>query len=61
MVTTQYFLPSSASEAAPSTLPANVSQPRRHKRLRLYLVGSKANTQQTVHYLLASGCIERIH
>ncbi|MGD1858937.1 MAG: hypothetical protein ACFB0E_03080 [Leptolyngbyaceae cyanobacterium] len=61
MVTTQYFLPSLAPEAALSALPANDAQPRQHKRLRLYLVGSAADTQQTIHYLHTGGRIERIH
>jgi hypothetical protein len=41
-------------------LPENL-QPRQHKRLRLYLVGSPADTQQTIHYLHTGGSIDRIH
>jgi hypothetical protein len=61
MVTTQYFLPSPECEAALPAVPENTAHPRQHKRLRLYLVGSEADTQQTIHYLHAGGRIEHIH
>lgn len=60
MLTIQYALSSSAPKATLSELPANSVQPRQHKRLRLYLVGSPEDTQQTIHYLQSGGRIEHI-
>ena len=60
MLTNEYVLSSPAREAALPELPENSALPRQHKRLRLYLVGSPADTQQTIHYLHAGGRIEYI-
>ena len=60
MLTNEYILPSLAGEAALPELSENSAPPRRHKRLRLYLVGSPADTQQTIHYLQAGGRIEHL-
>lgn len=61
MLHIQYFLSSSLPEAALPRLAENPPslQPKR-RRLRLYLVGSPADTQHTIDYLHVRGCIERI-
>ena len=60
MLTIQYVLSSPFTEAALPPLSGNHSQSRGRRRLRLYLVGSATDTQQTVDYLHVRGCIERI-
>ena len=59
MLTIQYVLPSPLMEAAYPSLSGNSPEPRRRRRLRLYLVGSPDDTQHTIKYLHLRGCIER--
>lgn len=61
MLTIQYFLPSSSGEAGlpPAPLyPAGL--PARRRRLRLYLVGSEADTRSAIDSLHVLGYAERI-
>ncbi|WP_272064893.1 hypothetical protein [Oscillatoria sp. CS-180] len=61
MITIQYFLPSHHTEAAPPSLPSHPTHPqRRHKRLRLYLVGTEADTQSAIDLFHLRNCVERI-
>ena len=60
MLTIQYMASFPYTEAALLPLFGNHSQSRGRRRLRLYLVGSETDTQQTVDYLHVRGCIERI-
>lgn len=65
MLTIQYLASSPTTEAAQPPVAGNptlgnLNHPQGHSRLRLYLVGSEADTQQTVDYLHVRGCIERI-
>ena len=46
-------------EAAQPVLPEKEPEPPRRRRLRLYLVGSKAGVQHTVDHLHIRGCIDR--
>ena len=60
MLTIQYVLPSPFAEAAAQpSLPENASEQPRRRRLRLYLVGSKDDTQHTLDHLHVRGCIDR--
>ncbi|MDB9528248.1 hypothetical protein PN498_19805 [Oscillatoria sp. CS-180] len=61
MIHIQYFAPSSHMETVPPSLPEESSDsPRRHKRLRLYLVGTEADTQSAIDLFHLRRCIERI-
>ncbi|MDB9529483.1 hypothetical protein PN498_26065 [Oscillatoria sp. CS-180] len=61
MIQIQYVLPSSHVGAALPSLPGHSAHPqRRHKRLRLYLVGTDADTQSAIDLFHLRGCIERI-
>ena len=60
MTTTQYFQPSPSVEAALPTVPENNSDPSRRRRLRLYLVGTRADTQAAIDLFHKHRCIERI-
>ncbi|HEY9881172.1 MAG TPA: hypothetical protein V6D29_22130 [Leptolyngbyaceae cyanobacterium] len=59
MLQIQYFLPSSRVETAQP--PASVNSPEllRRRRLRLYLVGSEADTQGAIDSLHLLGYAER--
>lgn len=59
MLQIQYFLPSPFTEAAqpPATVPPTIQSRRR--RLRLYLVGSEADTQSAIDSLHILGYAER--
>ena len=60
MLQIQYFLPSPFGEAAqPPAFGNTPSQPRR-RRLRLYLIGSEADTQSAIDSLHILGYAERI-
>ena len=59
MLTIKYVLPCPLIEAAQPSLPENPSQPPRRRRLRLYLVGSPEDTQDTIDYLHIRGCVDR--
>ena len=60
MTTTQYFQPSPNAEAALLSMPENNSEPSRRRRLRLYLVGSREDTQAAIDLFHKLRCIERI-
>ena len=60
MLQIHYFLSSPLPEATPPPLSTNASDQPNRKRLRLYLVGSKADAQHTIDHLHVRGCIERI-
>lgn len=59
MLHIQYFVPSPLPEAALPVLPEDIPQHRR-RRLRLYLVGTEADTQHTIDHLHLHHAIERI-
>ena len=59
MLKIQYFLPSPLVEAAQPSLPENPPVQPRRKRLRLYLVGSPADTQSAIDSLHVLGYAER--
>ena len=59
MLTIQYVLQSPIGEAAQSERPKKESGQPKRRRLRLYLVGSKEDTQHTIDHLHLRGCIER--
>jgi hypothetical protein len=61
MLQIQYFLPSLPGEAAPSPAPVNPTGQPRRRRLRLYLVGSEADTQSAIASLHVLGYVEQIH
>lgn len=61
MITIQYFSPASYGEAVSPAQPEGSFQPqRRHKRLRLYLVGAEEDTQSAIDFFHLRHCIERI-
>ena len=60
MTTNQYFQPSPNAEAALPSMPENTSAPSRRGRLRLYLVGSREDTQAAIDHFHKHHCIERI-
>jgi hypothetical protein len=53
-------LPSPLTEARLTPLVNHPASDSRRKRLRLYLVGSDADTESAIAYLHVRGCIERI-
>ncbi|HEY9762658.1 MAG TPA: hypothetical protein V6D07_09040 [Trichocoleus sp.] len=59
MLQIQYFLPSPLVEGAQPPASVNPTQPRR-RRLRLYLVGSEADTQGAIDSLHLLDYAERI-
>ena len=58
MLQIKYVLPSAM--AAQSLLPENPPEQPRRRRLRLYLVGSKEDTQRAIDHLHLLGYAERI-
>ncbi|MBD2256288.1 hypothetical protein [Pseudanabaena sp. FACHB-2040] len=60
MLQIQYFLPSSFVEAAQPPVPVTPTAQPRRRRLRLYLVGSEADTQSAIDSLHILGYAERI-
>ena len=60
MTTIQYFQPSPDAEAALPSLPENTSVPSRRRRLRLYLVGSREDTQAAIDHFHLHRCIDRV-
>ena len=59
MLKIQYVLPFPLVEAAQSPPPENPSVRPRRRRLRLYLVGSEADTQRAIDCLHVLGYAER--
>ena len=59
MLKIQYVLPSPLVETAQSPLPENPSVRPRRRRLRLFLVGSKADTQRAIDSLQVLGYAEQ--
>ena len=59
MLKIQYVLPSPLIEAAQPLLPENPPAQPRRRRLRLYLVGSPADTQSAIDSLHVLGYAER--
>ncbi|MBD0269638.1 MAG: hypothetical protein ICV77_15260 [Cyanobacteria bacterium Co-bin8] len=59
MLQIQYFLPSPLGEAAQPPAPIEPPAQPRRKRLRLYLVGSQADTQSAIDTLHVLGYAER--
>ncbi|MBD0268632.1 MAG: hypothetical protein ICV77_10105 [Cyanobacteria bacterium Co-bin8] len=60
MLQIQYFLPTPLGESAQPPASVNFTGQPRRKRLRLYLVGSEADTRSAIDSLHVLGYAERI-
>lgn len=60
MLTIQYVTPLSTTEAAQPPLSESSSKKPRRRRLRLYLVGSREDTQRAIDHLHVLGYADRI-